>query len=580
MTHNQLNRLYLFFLLLLHGALPVYSQNNLPDVKQWSKMLGRENAPVTNGISDVFNYLKDKDSVTASGILNKIEKSSDSRNNYFKARFCILKAKWLREVIGDSTKKYENQITQFLKQSLNAAYETNNDSLIAEVAWTNGLYSYYDSKTEPAAMYCLFAAEMDEKSGRKTTAYNCWFLGAILYQTRDYERAIHYTLLSIEQETDTSADTKRFILSRYNTIGLCYQRMGKIDSAFVFYDKAMAIANVLKNTLWIGIISGNKGQIYFAQKKYALAKSLLRFDYNTSKISNEESSAANSLQWIARISLAEGKKDSALAEIKEALELINVRADYSTAFYKQNIFFTAAEVYRSLGKNDSVVKYSGLYNLIHDSIERAVADSRIEISRIKLNNLQNMLAIKNLQKEKEANILKRNFLVLAIVLVAVIIILIVNRQKQKLVYKKREAEHEADSARQQMELFKQNIIEKTSLIEKLQEQVQDKEISAEQYKIIEEITQQTILTEDDWERFKKLFEKIYPGFFTRLKEKTPDITLAEQRMAALIRLHITNKQIAAMLGISIAGVNKTRQRLRQRFNLTAETNMEEYIAAL
>lgn len=580
MTHIQLKRLYLIFMFLMASMYITYSQNKLPDIYQLSNMLGKEKGPVTNGINEILTYLKGKDSVTAAGILHKIEEEGNSSNNYFKAKFYIVKAKWLKEILSDNIKKYESQITNYLKQSLNAAYETSNDSLIAEAAWENGICAYDFTKIEPAAMYCLFAAEMDEKVGRKTSVYNCWSIGSVLYQTRDYEKAIHYTLLSIEQETDTSIRTKRFVLSRYNTVGLCYQRMGKIDSAFIFYEKAMAIADSLKDNLWKGIVSGNEGQIYLIQKKYALAKALLQLDYSTSKISREESSAANSLQWIARISLAEGKKDSALMQVREALQLVNVRPVNSTAYYRQNIFFAATEVFRALGKNDSVQKYAELYDILHDSIERAVADSRLEISRIKLNNLQNMLAIKNMQKEREATLLKRNFLILAIILVAVIIVLIVNRQKQKLDYKKREAEYEAGFARSQMEVFKQNIVEKTSLIEKLQEQVKNKEVSAEQYKVIEELSQQTILTEDDWERFKKLFEKIYPGFFIGLKQKAPDITLAEQRMAALTRLQLNTKQMASMLGISADSVHKTRQRLRQRFNLTTETNMEEFIAGI
>ena len=131
-----------------------------------------------------------------------------------------------------------------------------------------------------------------------------------------------------------------------------------------------------------------------------------------------------------------------------------------------------------------------------------------------------------------------------------------------------------------MELFKQNMIEKATLIEKLQEQVQVKETTAEQMQIIDELSQQTILTEADWDKFKKLFDKIYPGFFIKLKEKATDITIAEQRMAALTRLHLTPKQMASMLGISPLSVHKTRQRLRQRLHVTADNNLEEMITSL
>jgi DNA-binding CsgD family transcriptional regulator len=134
------------------------------------------------------------------------------------------------------------------------------------------------------------------------------------------------------------------------------------------------------------------------------------------------------------------------------------------------------------------------------------------------------------------------------------------------------------NARQQLEFFTQNIVEKTDLIDTLKHQLLNKEMTAEQLRVIDEITHNTILTEEEWEHFKSLFEKVHPGFLNRLKEKAHDITLAEQRMAALIRLNLTARQMASMLGISVDSVHKTRQRLRQRLHLPAEQNLEHSVA--
>ena len=74
--------------------------------------------------------------------------------------------------------------------------------------------------------------------------------------------------------------------------------------------------------------------------------------------------------------------------------------------------------------------------------------------------------------------------------------------------------------------------------------------------------------------------KNLPFIFKTLKEKFPDITLAEQRMAALIRLNLTTRQIASMLGISVDSVHKSRQRLRHRFQVGTDTNLDEMVANL
>ena len=51
-------------------------------------------------------------------------------------------------------------------------------------------------------------------------------------------------------------------------------------------------------------------------------------------------------------------------------------------------------------------------------------------------------------------------------------------------------------------------------------------------------------------------------------------------MAALIRLQLTSKQMAAMLGISVDSVHKTRQRLRQRLQLNPDVNLDDFIAGI
>ena len=140
-------------------------------------------------------------------------------------------------------------------------------------------------------------------------------------------------------------------------------------------------------------------------------------------------------------------------------------------------------------------------------------------------------------------------------------------------------EQEMEAARAELKMFTQNIVEKTNLIEQLERQLQTN-YNTQQEALIKEITNQTILTEEDWLKFKILFEKIHPGFFAQLRQRINDITIAEQRMAALIRLQLQPKQISSLLGISLNSVYKTKQRLRQRFNLQTDWHVEEFLAGL
>jgi DNA-binding CsgD family transcriptional regulator len=139
---------------------------------------------------------------------------------------------------------------------------------------------------------------------------------------------------------------------------------------------------------------------------------------------------------------------------------------------------------------------------------------------------------------------------------------------------------EMESARTQLKMFTQNIIEKTNFIEKLESQINNKMAPNEEKELIEDLSHQTILTEEDWLSFKMFFEKMHPDFFAKINKQVVNITQAEQRMAALTLLHFTTEQMASVLGISPNSVIKAKQRLRQRLNLQTDQQAEDFIEKL
>ena len=274
--------------------------------------------------------------------------------------------------------------------------------------------------------------------------------------------------------------------------------------------------------------------------------------------------------------------DIALKQVREAFGLLQ---KWPSPNYQQNAYYTAAEIFKALKNNDSSFYYSGLYNKLHDSLEKVIYQSSVSISKLRLDDEKSRYSILNLQREKQKEVQQRNLIIAIILFLTIVALLLINRQRLKLKYQRELAvqekfrtEQEMESARAQLKLFTQNIIEKTNLIEQLERQAHDKSALAENQQVITELSNQTILTEEDWDRFRSLFEKIFPLFFQRLKNKAADITMAEQRMAALTRLQLTSRQMASMLGISVDSVHKTRQRLRKRFDLANDANLEQYIS--
>ena len=86
--------------------------------------------------------------------------------------------------------------------------------------------------------------------------------------------------------------------------------------------------------------------------------------------------------------------------------------------------------------------------------------------------------------------------------------------------------------------------------------------------------------EHQWDSIKKRINGVYQGFFNRLLEQHPDLTKSEVRLAALLKINLTNKEIAGILNISPKGIEKSRSRLRKKLHLNPGDKMEAYILAI
>lgn len=581
----------LLVLFLLHYESP-HAQTADLSAGHWAKKLADPDDKKNANYNGLYAVLYGLDSNKAFVFLNELAAHSKAKGNYFIARFNCLKSEMIYEKNPDSTKALvfnnepaKKEIQKLLAEAMNKAYECNDDYLAAFVSGIYGRYMSVFGETEPAVMYMMNCADLYEKLNLAATFQIYVVLGETLWKVREYEKSLKYASKAIAV-LDTSHFEIRddYIMMCQNTVALSYHRMGQYDSAFIHYNDALEMATKLKRTDWQGIISGNMGQIYFAQGKYTTALPLFKLDYTISNEKGYYDNAANSLQWSARTNLALGNSSIALQEVRTAFELLK---KWPAANYLQNAYFTAAEIFSTLKNNDSLVYYSGLYNRVHDSIEKVIYQSSISIAKLRLNDEKSRYSIINLQREKQDQAQQRNLIIAAILFVSVMALLLINRQRLKLKFQhqladqeKLRMEQEMESARVQLNMITQNIIEKTNLIEQLEQQVRDKTLSVTDQQAITELTTQTILTEEDWDHFKSLFEKIFPLFFQRLKTNAADITMAEQRLAALIRLQLTTRQMASMLGISVDSVSKTRQRLRKRFDLGPDVNLEEYYAGI
>lgn len=89
-----------------------------------------------------------------------------------------------------------------------------------------------------------------------------------------------------------------------------------------------------------------------------------------------------------------------------------------------------------------------------------------------------------------------------------------------------------------------------------------------------------IASHDDWKTFETNFEKAHEEFFQKLKIRYPKLTPGDLRLCAYLRMNLTSKEIAPLLGISVRGLENHRYRLRKKMGLDVDVNLSEVMMKL
>jgi hypothetical protein len=141
-----------------------------------------------------------------------------------------------------------------------------------------------------------------------------------------------------------------------------------------------------------------------------------------------------------------------------------------------------------------------------------------------------------------------------------------------------------ESKKEQLDLYSRTLQEKSEFIIKLSDEIESlkKRLTSdhEQVQNFSKVLNSTILTDDDWEKFKLTFEEVYPNFFASLRYRFPDVTASEQRLSALIKMNLSLREAASTLGISAESVKKSRYRLKKKIALEEDDSLEDFIRTL
>ncbi len=477
---------------------------------------------------------------------------------------------------------------QFLKEL------TKNDEIAAESDFPEFCFTIgsrlSDGQNYRDAYYFFYITLREEKdvctSHKPYLASFHEALGHVYYFFRRYDLSEKHLKISLNHP-NTSEESK---IKIYNTLSLIYRDKLDNQTSEKYLQKAYNQAVKLKIDAWIGILSGNLGYIALTRNENEKARKLIELDFQMSKKNKQTSSELNALALLIELDLAENKIAQSALKMKtfdslmvgeESPQLLGLLYRTKTVYYEK-----IGQDKKALSNFRKYISFKEILDEERQFLNIQNAEFQIEFEKKQGENI----VYKEKKKKDDLIILGLFVICLILGLTSFIIIKQIQRKRKQdkeiLTLRALKMEDELNATEREMRALLSTIFDKNKVISELSEQLETAEknqfvrTDSEKESMLTHLQSFSLLTENDWIEFKRLFEKLNPGFFDFFHDQFPEITAAEIRLAALIKLNLSNIEMARTLAISPDSVRKTNLRLRKKLNIESLDDLARFIKAI
>jgi tetratricopeptide (TPR) repeat protein len=475
--------------------------------------------------------------------------------------------------------------------------------------WTRGNFFY--------ALEYLFESqeiykEIHDRLGQANATMN---IGLVYNDQQNYALALQYYFNALKlfeglQQPDRIGTT-------YTKIGTAYINLKKFSTAYEYFIKALHLHQTNKYDFGILETNNQLGIMYREQGNLPEAEKFLTQSLALSEMMGNHEYTSRNLENLASIYIRQNKIQLAEDYLKRAQPLAREMGNKKSLL---NILNDLKDISALRNDYKNALSYLEQYEILKDSLfsqqtaQRIQALEREREEKEKEQTLelrkQEMLLLQ--QKARTDRLIALSMgVILFLLAISGIIILRIQRlrlkknkelfENNKLLFdsKQKLAEAELENTklkekelRQALELknreltsYTVNFIQKNELFDEIKERIEKiKEspqpaVSKELNGLLRQLHQRQTI-DKDWEDFKLTFENVHPDFFNKLHSQFPDLSPAELKLCALIRLNLGIKEMASLLGISADSTKTARYRLRKKLNLAEEQNLNDFILSL
>ncbi|MDR5589533.1 helix-turn-helix and ligand-binding sensor domain-containing protein [Christiangramia sp. SM2212] len=86
-----------------------------------------------------------------------------------------------------------------------------------------------------------------------------------------------------------------------------------------------------------------------------------------------------------------------------------------------------------------------------------------------------------------------------------------------------------------------------------------------------------VKSKDEWKVFETNFNEVHEDFFKDVLDQYPKLTSKDLKLCSYLKMNLSSKEIAPLMGISVRGVEVHRYRLRKKMELDSDVNLTKFL---
>lgn len=389
------------------------------------------------------------------------------------------------------------------------------------------------------------------------------------YMYRDlYDESLHYNREAIAYALQEKPHGKQLSLA-YSKLGRTFAELNEVDSAFLYFEKALNQAKLLKDTTEIAVCYGEIGVVHRLRKDYAKALEYDKLELDTYLQHGDSDYIPQTYYGIGSTYYYMRQLDSAKVYFEKSLNTDNI-------YTKHGAYKALYLISRNQGKLEDAIRYNDKFRDYADSVSihnrtEAVAEIQAKYDNEKLLNRQAELKLRNLRLTL--------FLTISILAIAAIVMTgsrLYRHKQRKLAesyLKLQESERIINLNQQEINRMTYEIAEadnnfnekanliimQNGLLQRQNENFMD--YFSNNVPLLKTLKEHPKAIKD-WKPIYELTDALQMNFYTRLKNEIPEMPEGAFNICCLIRLGFSTKQIATIVGIEADSLTKRKGRIR------------------